>query len=83
MKLNKEAAQEVLVRLRKERKRVSMIEAGIWHNPGFEARLDGILSEDTKERDGIDVDTTEEFFVELDPTYDTFIVTVQKSRDSG
>ena len=80
MKLTKEAAQAVIERLQSEGTAISGIEAGIWHDPGFEARIDGILSESERSGQGIAKEEAHTFFNDIDSSYDTFIVTVRRSE---
>ena len=80
MKLTKEAAQAVVERLQSEGIAISGIEAGIWHDPGFEARIDGILSESERSGQGIKEEEAQRFFHDIDSSYDTFIVTVRRSE---
>lgn len=82
MKLTIGAAQSVITKIHDQGLLISMIEAGIWHSPGFEARLDGILSEDTLLRDGVSIPDIEQYFHDLDPSYDTFIITMQKPKET-
>ena len=42
MKLTRQAAAEAISRCSAKGIAVSIVEAGIWHEPGFEARLDGV-----------------------------------------
>ena len=78
MKLSKSAAQEVFRLLHSQGLLVSMIEAGIWHNPGFEPRHAESISEDSIERSGVSMDDVRSYFANLDTQYDTFIITVHR-----
>lgn len=79
MKLTSAATQEVCQQAIEFGLLVIRIEAGIWHNPGFEARVDGIW-------DGVDLPVTaaaaiannraaSDFVRDGCPSYNAFIVT--------
>lgn len=78
MKLSKEAARDAVGQLLADGKAISGIEAGIWHHPGFEARIDGILSEREGCSNGITESEANAYFDEIDPDYDTFILTLRR-----
>jgi len=79
MKLTSAAAQDICIKALKHGVVVVRIEGGIWHNPGFEARLDCIW-------DGVDPPVSEteaetnnaralEMIREESEVHDTFIIT--------
>ncbi|WP_412473075.1 colicin immunity protein [Burkholderia stabilis] len=85
MKLTAEAAVDVCDRATRQGFVVARIEGGIWHNPGFEARVDCIW-------DGadppIDLDAAErnnqraaEFIRSESPPHDVFVVTAPPITD--
>lgn len=61
---------------------VSRVEGGIWHSPGFEARLDciwdGIDSKDDDSRVGENNKSAVEFIKSESMCHDAFIVTVDR-----
>ncbi len=75
MKLSRDAAIRVIRVLGRNRIKMSMIEAGKWHNPGFEARLDAIVTDNSRNKSGILERAAFDFFEELDDKYDTVIIT--------
>jgi hypothetical protein len=79
MKLTRTAAQDVCIKALEHGLLVVRIEGGIWHNPGFEARLDCIW-------DGVDPPVSEaeaminnakalEMIREESEVHDAFIIT--------
>lgn len=78
MKLSKKAAMVVIDRILKSGGTIWGIEGGIWHNPGFEARIDAItkynykLSLEHEESDNI----LRDYFANCPENYDTFIITI-------
>ncbi|WP_081059619.1 colicin immunity protein [Burkholderia stagnalis] len=83
MRLSKDAAISVCDRAKEYGLIVSRIEGGIWHSPGFEARIDCIW--DAKIDPPVNDDLTEksnleaaEFIREESQVHDVFIVTTFK-----
>ena len=79
MKLAKPAACEVIATCSKRGIGISIVEGGIWHEPGFEARLDAIWHSEFDRAEAV-ADVTannllaRRFVDELPGKYDTAII---------
>ncbi len=84
MKLTRSAAIAVCEQAARYQLFVAGVEGGIWHNPGFEARLDSIW--DYKGDDGLNDffarnNALAADFIKKEPAlYDVFIITMGKHR---
>jgi len=79
MKLTPDAAKKVCCESVKHNLIVSRIEGGIWHDPGFEMRLDCIWDRD-ESLDGCPIlacKAANKFITEKAEKYDVFIVSLQ------
>ncbi|MEL1249449.1 hypothetical protein [Aurantiacibacter gilvus] len=79
MMLTRPAAAEAISCCSAKGIAVSIVEAGIWHEPGFEARLDGIWHSEFDAKSDVDcIDENNsralQFIVGLPQAYDTAII---------
>lgn len=77
MKLALQASLDVANRCTKEGIAISIVEGGIWHNPGFEARLDAIWHSKfdvMPEKVAANNEDAIQFIRDFDDAYDTAII---------
>lgn len=86
MKLSSSAAIDVCKECTRREMYVWRIEGGIWHNPGFEARIDCIWDSCFNPKSNFNPSLeynnrlAEEFVKEEMDSYDVFIVTIYKEN---
>lgn len=82
MKLTPDAAVGVCEECTTRGVTVSVIEGGLWHNPGFEARLDciwqGLYKEPDRQRVVVNNLKAIEFINDNKVVHDVFVVTISK-----